>query len=170
MSPHTTTSREVQTLQIEQTVDIAASPETVFRALTTDIASWWGPPYCDENDVVDIVLDLRLGGLMYESYGAAQGWVWGTVVGFETNKWLEIDGPMGLQGTVKGNLKYTLEPAGKGTRLILSHTAMGLFGPEAEEMYAGGWADLLGARLKAFVEKGEVMGLRAHLASKKKQI
>ena len=166
MSPHTATRREVQTLQIEQTIDIAAAPEAVFRALTTDIASWWGPPYCDENDVVDIVVDLRLGGLMYESYGAAQGWTWGTVVGFETNKWLEIAGPMGLQGVVNGNIKFSLEPNGKGTRLTLSHAAMGLFGPEAEEMYTGGWADLLGTRLRAFVEKGEVTGLRAHRAKK----
>ncbi len=168
MSTDTATRKEIHSLQIELSIDIAASPESVFAALTTDVASWWGPPYCDENDVTDIVLELRLGGMFYETYGAGQGWIWGRVAGFETNKWLEIDGPMGLQGAVKGSIKYTLEPKGTGTRLTLSHHAIGLFDPEAQEMYSGGWTDLLGTRLKAFAEKGEVTGLRAHRATRKK--
>ena len=39
-----------------------------------------------------------------------------------------------------------------GTRVKFSHCAIGDFEDDAQEMYANGWADLLGVRLRAHLE------------------
>jgi hypothetical protein len=56
---------------------------------------------------------------------------------------------------------FSLEPKNEGesTLLKLSHQAIGQLGQDTQANYNAGWQDLLGVRLKAFVEKGERHGL-----------
>jgi hypothetical protein len=66
-----------------------------------------------------------------------------------------MTGPMGMTGAVQNVMEITLEPHDGGTRLHLTHRAIGELYDETESDYANGWAALLAGRLKAFVETGE---------------
>ena len=48
---------------------------------------------------------------------------------------------------------------GKATTLRLSHRVVGQVTEETKAAYSGGWKDLLGVRLKAYVESGKRYGL-----------
>ena len=105
---------------------------------------------------------------MYEVWGKDDGALWAVVTAIERNKQLTLSGPMGMSGAVSGLITYTLEPAGKSaTTLKLTHRAIGEDRPpmgvneEMRQNYTGGWSDLLGTRLKQFVETGKRSGLKA---------
>ena len=52
-----------------------------------------------------------------------------------------------------------LEATDGGTQVTYNHSAMGRISEAQMENYDKGWQDLIGARLKAFVERSERMGL-----------
>ena len=61
---------------------------------------------------------------------------------------------------VVGVTRFGLDPNEDGsTRLRLSHEAFGHLDPETERNYGLGWQDLLGVRLKAYLEEGVRYGL-----------
>jgi uncharacterized protein YndB with AHSA1/START domain len=147
-----------RTMHIEQEVAIAAAPEKVFDALTKKTSAWWGAPYLlGKPDA--LVLEARPGGRFYESWGGEEGALWATVSRVKRPEVLEMVGAMGMGGAVLGHLVFKLEPRGKGTVLRFSHRATGQIPEGRQEEYGGGWRDLLGVRLKAFVEEGTRYGL-----------
>ena len=77
------------------TVDVAMSPERVFRALNTDeLERWWGS--ADTYRMTDFTADLRVGGRWHVTVSNADG---------STNpaggKFLEIDAPRKIVFTRK---------------------------------------------------------------------
>lgn len=154
-------SPKLVTFSIERTVDIAGSRPAVFAALTTGIGEWWGAPYlATGNEARDVVLEPRLGGHFKEITASGDGVVWGTVQVLQRDRAIETSGRMMIRGAIAGTLRFDLEDADGGTRLKLVHRAVGHMKPETEAEFAAGWGDLLGNRLKAFVERGERKGLR----------
>jgi uncharacterized protein YndB with AHSA1/START domain/DNA-binding transcriptional ArsR family regulator len=147
-----------RTVHIEQEVAIGAPPEKVFDALTKRTAAWWGAPYL-LGKPEDLVMELRPGGRFYEVWGADEGALWATVSRVQRPGILELVGAMGMGGAVQGHLVFKLEPRGKGTVLRFSHRMMGQIPEGRREEYGAGWKDLLGVRLKAFVEEGTRFGL-----------
>lgn len=151
----------VEAIHIEQEVTIEASPERVFDALTKEISAWWGAPYLVSEKAQDIVLEPKLGGFFYEVWGEDQGVLWATVTGIKWGERLELTGPIGMRGAVQAIVSYELEPKENATILRLSHRAVGEVTKETEENYGQGWEDLIGTRLKAFVETGKRHGIRS---------
>lgn len=155
------TAPALNAIHIEQEVRIEAPPERVFQALTQDVAAWWGAPYLLNQAATDIVLEPQVGGRMYEVWGQDEGALWAVVTAIERNKRLTLSGPMGMSGAVSGVIGYALEPAGKSaTTLKLTHSVIGEVSEETRKNYGGGWTDLLGTRLKQFVETGKRAGLK----------
>jgi uncharacterized protein YndB with AHSA1/START domain len=128
------------------TVDIAAPPERVFRALTTDeITRWWGS---DElYRTTGFTADLRVGG-RWRSEGTGRDGAAFAVEG----EFLEIDAPRKLVQTWRPTwdpaaaatrITYRLEPIDGGTRLTLRHEG---FGEQRESCagHANGWQRVLG--------------------------
>jgi len=153
-------------IRIEQQVTIDAPPARVFEALTKQISAWWGRPYVIGNGARDLIVEPKVGGRVYEDWGNGAGALWGTVTGLRKPEHIEWTGRLGMGGAVLGVVAYNLEPRGKGTLLKLSHRATGEVTPDTEKNYGGGWQDLLGTRLRAFVERGERQGLRKGTARK----
>ena len=150
---------EIVSVHVEQEVDIDASPDQVWAALTEDVEAWWGSPYL-QRTATSLVLDARPGGVFREDWGDGQGAVWGVVSNLERARRLELHGPMGMTGAVVGVTRFELHPAdGGATRLRLSHEAFGHIDPETERNYGLGWQDLLGVRLKSYLEEGVRYGL-----------
>jgi uncharacterized protein YndB with AHSA1/START domain len=123
------------------TVEIEATPERVFQAITTDeVCQWWVRP--GVFDTREWSADVRVGG-KWRASGVARGNPY-TLEG----EFLEVDpprklvqtwrtvgapGPAGAESTVS----YVLEPTDRGTRITLRHWGFGT--RQATEGNGLGW-------------------------------
>ncbi|HTJ47456.1 MAG TPA: SRPBCC domain-containing protein [Kofleriaceae bacterium] len=105
------------------TVDIAAPPERVFRALTTEeITRWWGS--ADRHQVTKFTADLRVGG-RWRSEGHGKDGAPFSVEG----EYVVVDPPRLLvhtwvapwDGGNTTTVSYTLDAIDGGTRVTLRH-------------------------------------------------
>jgi uncharacterized protein YndB with AHSA1/START domain len=136
---------DVETGTILATVEIAAPPERVFRALTTDdITRWWGSP--ETYRTTAFTGDVRPGG-KWRSEGVGAD---GTAFSVE-GEFREVDPPHKLVQTWRaawdgGNettITYRLETIAGGTRLTMRHDG---FGDRVESCrgHGEGWERVLG--------------------------
>ncbi|WP_437570385.1 SRPBCC domain-containing protein [Sorangium sp. So ce542] len=127
-------------------VEIAAPPERVFRALTTDeLAAWWGPSELHRTTAFSI--DLHAGGAWRSEGVGADGapfHVGGRV--------LELDPPRRLVQTWEPSwdadgppttVSSLLDAIGTGTRLTIRHAGFGARAASCES-HAAGWERALG--------------------------
>jgi uncharacterized protein YndB with AHSA1/START domain len=126
-------------------VEIAATPERVFRALTApeEIVRWWGADDLYRTTKWDS--DFRVNGRWRAEGVGADG-----VVFSVEGEFLEIDPPRKLVQTWKPEwdgghvtkLSYILEPIDAGTRLVVRHEG---FGSRAESCrsHGMGWERVL---------------------------
>jgi DNA-binding transcriptional ArsR family regulator/uncharacterized protein YndB with AHSA1/START domain len=143
----------LESVRIEMEVTIAAAPETVFEALTREVAAWWGQPYLHE-DATDLILEPRIGGRFYEVWGEDEGILWATVTSLRRPKELRLVGPLGMPEPTYGVVTFQLEPKHDATTVKLLHEAFGRIGEQIQASYEAGWKDLLDIRLRALVERG----------------
>src|SRR5262245_19015415 len=125
-------------LELLARVALEASPERVFRALTSsEIAQWWARP-----GVFDTTAwsgDVRVGGRWHTS-GTFRGQPYS-----QQGEFLEVEAPRRLVHTTEGpgkpgapcRITYTLEPHEGGTRLLLRQS--GFATPERCQSFALGW-------------------------------
>lgn len=150
----------VRSVQIQQEIELSAPPERVFDALVGDITPWWGRPHVrDPERVVSIEIEPFPGGRFLESWGENEGAVWAHVTQLDRNRRLTLRGPMAMGGAVTAVMEFRLEPHDHGTRLRFTHFVVGQIDEETAQGYEAGWQRLLGRQLKAWVERGERMGL-----------
>lgn len=113
---------------IKAEIEIAASPERVFRSLTdaAELAAWWGAD--DMYRTFDWVIDLRPGG-KWSTHALGVDGTKGTVDG----EYIEVDPPKRLVYTWRPSwddyaittVQYDLEATTIGTRLLVTHTGFG---------------------------------------------
>jgi len=124
--------------QIVAAVEIAATPERVFQAISSDeITGWWMRP--GVFDTREWTGDLRAGG-RWRAAGVTRGQPY-----VQEGEFLEIDSPRRLvhswdrAGTpdVPSAVTYLLEPVEGGTRLTLRHT--GFASRDMCQSFAFGW-------------------------------
>ena len=123
--------------QILATVELNASAERVFRALSSrDIIDWWVRP--GVFDTTEWEGDVRAGG-RWRSAGTGRGKPY-----VLEGEFLEVDAPRKLVQTyhLAGTpfaptlVSFCLEPVGQGTRVTLRHTGF-TSGPLCEANRAG---------------------------------
>lgn len=126
-------------------VEIAAAPERVFRALTSDeLTKWWG---ADElYRTTKFTIDLRPGGAWRSDGVGADG------APFHVGgKVLEVAAPHKLVQTWEPSwepgepttITYLLEPIANGTRVTVRHAGFGERVASCES-HANGWERVLG--------------------------
>lgn len=124
--------------QIVAVIEISASPERVFRALTsTEVVNWWVNP--GVFDTREWSGDVRIGG-RWRASGMARGAPY-----VLEGEFLEVDPPRKLVHTwhlvgtpnEPSTVTYELEAATGGTRLTLHHS--GISSPEAGKGTTAGW-------------------------------
>jgi uncharacterized protein YndB with AHSA1/START domain/DNA-binding transcriptional ArsR family regulator len=146
-------------MAIDQEIAIAASPATVYEALTKDVTAWWGADHSASDQMTDIVLECELGGRFYEVGANGETHLWSRVTALKPDAYLEFTGPMGASGVVHGVYSFTLEAQGAKTLLKLSHHAIGEVDEKLQAGYTRGWKELMG-QLQLFVETGKRSGIR----------
>lgn len=145
-------------LDVQLDVEIAAPAARVYGALVGEPAAWWGPPYLNPG-TTDLRIEEHLGGRFYEVWGEAGGALLAVVTVLLPPKRLHLTGPFHL-GLAHGVAKFELEEAAGSTVLRFSHGAFGELPEGKAAEWERGWGELLGTRLKAFVERGERGGIR----------
>jgi DNA-binding transcriptional ArsR family regulator/uncharacterized protein YndB with AHSA1/START domain len=130
----------------------------VFDALVADVAAWWGPPHSYEN-CVDLSIEPRLGGHFVEELQTGGSTLLATVTRLEPDVVLELTGPLHM-GLVYSVATFELAEQDSATTIRFSQQAFGRPRPEVVADLDRGWKDLIGFRLKAFVEKGEHHGIK----------
>jgi hypothetical protein len=71
---------------------------------------------------------------------------------------LELTGSLGMRGNVHGRARLGFRAHEGGTLLTLCHEVLGEVSEESRALFERGWEDLLGVRLKGFVETGRRPG------------
>ena len=143
-------------IDLAQDLVLHRQPHEVFSALLQP-ASWWGPPYVSEAATA-LRLDARVAGSFEEVWGDGGGRLLASVTTLDVDRRLELTGRFHF-GVVYSIADFILEDAQEGTRLRFTYRAIGHVDPEAVETIAGGWDELVGTRLVAFVEGGEELGI-----------
>jgi uncharacterized protein YndB with AHSA1/START domain len=138
---------------IEITKDIAASPETVFRALTDpdELSRWWTSS-ADSDPRTGGAFDYRFQFEEQTEQRRDHSYS-GTYDEVVENERVAYPWQSRLGET---KVEVTLRPSGEGTLLRLVHTGWGDGGewPAAVEMHEQGWGFFLD-NLKAYLERGE---------------
>ena len=113
---------------IKAEIEIAATPERVFRSLTDPAELEAGGGSDDLDRTFDWVIDLRAGGEWSARARGSDG-MESTVDG----EYLEVDPPKRLVYTWRPSwddyavttVRYDLHPTATGTRLLVTHTGFG---------------------------------------------
>jgi DNA-binding transcriptional ArsR family regulator/uncharacterized protein YndB with AHSA1/START domain len=153
------------TLEIDRSIDIDAPPDRVFQGLTDDIGDWLGPPYVQTgNDAIDIVMDARPGGSLTELTRAGGGVLWAHVQEVSRNRVLALEGRMGMRPAIFARAVFDLIAKGEAaTTVRFTLRSVGSFTVDQIDGFTDGWLDLVGIRLKDFVETGVPTGVRARV-------
>jgi DNA-binding transcriptional ArsR family regulator/uncharacterized protein YndB with AHSA1/START domain len=153
----------LEPFRVDLTVHVDAPPSRVFDALTFNVSAWWGAPYLRSSRATHVVLEPQLGGRLFEQWGHRQGFIRGTIVAILQDERIELAGRIAGGSWLPAALAFRLDRTERGTRLEVVH--QGLAEPsadrsaDAEGRYERAWSDLVGVRLKAFVEDGVRSGL-----------
>lgn len=129
---------------VQATVEIAAPPETVFRALTEpeQLVAWWGSP--DQYQTHGWQVDLRAGGKWscQARSAAGAGEVRGEYLAVEAPRLLEYTWEPSWDEYRRTVVRCTLEPIPGGTLLRLIHR--GFVADATAQDHATGWTRVLG--------------------------
>jgi uncharacterized protein YndB with AHSA1/START domain len=144
--------------EIRHEIHYSADAARLYAALTGDLSHWWGAPYLVRASSSAMYIDARLGGLMYESWPGG-GALWGEVNELTENEMLELQGPLGFSWPTRCKLRIELARTNHGTRLRFLLKIYGNISREQHMEFDDAWLELLGDRLKAYVERGEKRGI-----------
>ena len=149
---------DLTTLDLQFEVEMAAPPSTVYAAITERPGGWWGPPYL-RADASALSFEVIVGGQLIEHWDGG-GQVLATVTGLTTDRWIHLTGPFHL-GNAVATADFALSGDASSTVVRMGFTAYGLIPEELADGFRAAWTDLIGNRLKRFVEDGELAGLDA---------
>jgi uncharacterized protein YndB with AHSA1/START domain len=122
-------------LHIEKRIDIDAPLAASFAALLEEI----GPANQTPHGPMPMKLEAWPGGRWYRDLGNNTGHFWGHVQVIKPPTLLEIAGPLFMSYAAVSHLQYRLVAQGTGTRLTLTHTALGKMPTEHREGVQQGW-------------------------------
>jgi DNA-binding transcriptional ArsR family regulator/uncharacterized protein YndB with AHSA1/START domain len=144
------------TVDVALDIEIGGPPTAVFAALTKDVGGWWGHPFVTAR-ATSLALDPQLGGLFIEGWDNG-GQVIASVTGWAQDEHLQLTGSFHM-GVGIGVATFDLAESGAGTLLRFSFRAVGVVDAEAAGAMSGGWAELVGTRLKGLVETRTRLGI-----------
>lgn len=140
-------------------VAVAAPRMTVYKALVSDVGSWWNPDHTVSGNAASLYIEPRVHGCFCEVLGTDAGLAHMTVTFINPGVMLRLTGglgPLGLMG-VAGNMTFELEEADGVTQLTLQY-AVGGYRPDGLDSIApavdGVLSDAI-ERLKSYVEHGD---------------
>jgi uncharacterized protein YndB with AHSA1/START domain len=126
----------VQTLVIRKEELIDAPIEIAFQAMLDELGPESQMP---DGKPMPLTLEAWPGGRWYRDLGNNAGHLWGHVQVIKPPGLLELWGPMPMPYPAVNHIQYRLTADGDGTRIKLTHKAMGLIPPEHRDGMDEGW-------------------------------
>jgi hypothetical protein len=123
-------------LHIRKETLIAASPKVVWDAMLLEIGPATVKP---DGTPMPLTLEPWPGGRYYRDTGNKTGHLWAHVQVIKPPVVLELHGPLMMSYAAISHVQYRLTPEGNGTRLTLTHRAMGEITREHREGMTVGW-------------------------------
>jgi hypothetical protein len=147
------TNETIRTLDIRKEMLIHASPNIAFEALLEELGPGGQSP--DGKDY-PFVLEPWPGGRWFrdlgETGGHKYGHLWGHVQVIKAPTLVEIRGPFWMSYPAINFLQYRLTAESAGTRISLTHRAMGLMPEDLRDGVNQGWEFKL-ARVVTIAER-----------------
>ena len=144
---------EIADLTME--ININATPERVWTALTSDIGQWWPADFFagGEAGKRTYLLEAEPGGRMYEQWEGGGGVLWGNVIAVDPTVRLQVLGSLfpNWGGPSLWFATWDLAASGNGTVVTFSESAIGKVSAGGAEEKTAGW-EFLWACMKAHIE------------------
>lgn len=141
------------------TFDIDRPVEQVFRIWTVHFARWWPPAHTASGEPdVQVTLEPRLGGRIYERTRAGATHDWGEITTWEPPHRLGYRWHLRRDRADSTDVEIRFRPRGPGTRVEIEHRGwerLGALGPDWREANRAGWANLLPHFIAACAAFGE---------------
>src|SRR5258706_600805 len=106
------------TLDVEQHIDIKATPEKAFAALLHRFGKGNTTP---DGQSLQLLLEPKAGGRWYRDRGEGVGHLWGFVQVIKPPTLLELSGPLFMSYPANNHLEIKIEPVSGGCRVALRH-------------------------------------------------
>jgi uncharacterized protein YndB with AHSA1/START domain len=137
MPATTDVDQPVQTMEFVKDELIDAPIEIVFHAVLDELGPESQMP---GGKPLPMKLEAWPGGRWYRDLGNNTGHLWGHVQVIKPPALIELFGPMPMSYPALNHLQYGLTAEGTGTRLKITHKAMGLIPKEHRDGMGEGWA------------------------------
>ena len=149
----TAIEQEVQTINLVRETLIAAPADITWEAVLAELGPEGTMP-TPTGEVVPFpfVIEPFPGGRWFRDLGNKAGHLWGHVQVIRPPKLIEINGPLFMSYPAVSHLQYRLTTEGAGTRLQLTHRAMGLIPADDRAGVHEGWEFKLG-RVREVAER-----------------
>jgi hypothetical protein len=128
------------TLDLQQHVDIKATPEKAFAAVLHRLGKGNTRP---DGQSLNMQLEPKPGGRWYRDLNNGIGHLWGFVQVIKAPALLELSGPMFMSYPAINHVEVKIEPAAGGCKVVLRHRAIGMIDPEHRKNIGGGWNHML---------------------------
>lgn len=126
----------IQKLHLEKDVFIAAPIDIAFECLLEEL----GPAsVLPDGKPMPMVLEAFPGGRWFRDLGKNTGHLWAHVQVIKPPTLLELSGPLFMSYAAVNHVFYRLKAEGNGTRLSLTHSAIGLITDEHATGVHTGW-------------------------------
>jgi uncharacterized protein YndB with AHSA1/START domain len=127
-------------LDIEQHVEIKASPEKVFPAV---LFRFGEGSTREDGQSMQLTIEPKPGGRWYRDRGNGIGHLWGFVQVIKPPTLLELSGPMFMSYPAINHLEIKVEKTDSGSRVTLRHRAIGMITDEHRKGMPTGWNHML---------------------------
>jgi uncharacterized protein YndB with AHSA1/START domain len=118
---------EISSMKIQKEIFIEAPVDIAFESVLDQLGTESQMP---DGKPFPFKLEAWPGGRWLRDLGNNTGHLWGHVQVVKPPKLLELWGPFMMSYAATNHLQYRLETEGKGTRLRLTHQAVGLIPAE----------------------------------------
>jgi uncharacterized protein YndB with AHSA1/START domain len=133
---------------IRKSVTVRVPIERAFRVFTDEIGSWWplATKSVGEKEAVNLVLEPRIGGRVYEQVRSGEENDWGEVLVWEPPHRLAFSWHPGRAPETSQEVEVRFSAVGDATEVALEHRGwerLVATAAEIPEHYESGWDEVL---------------------------
>jgi uncharacterized protein YndB with AHSA1/START domain len=126
-TPDVQTDLQISAMKIQKEIFIEAPIDIAWQSVLDQLGPESQMP---DGKPFPFKLEAWPGGRWFRDLGNNTGHLWGHVQVIKPPKLIELRGPMPMSYAATNHIQYRLESEAKGTRLKLTHQAIGLIPPE----------------------------------------
>ena len=138
-------------LDIRQEHDYPVAAASVFAALTLGLDAWWPTDARVTGPDGHLSLSAQLGAPLVEEASGGRAAIWAVVDLVEPDKRLYLSGWFGVHGIVAGRVHFDLADHETGSRLKLSHQAIGPISEDVHSRRRTLWRRILDSSLRDYL-------------------